>query len=443
VSSEAPVPSSVPPQANRMLVLSTAAFGASFAVWIIFSIIGIQIQEELGLSESQFGLLISLPILTGSISRLFLGIASERFGGRLISTLGMLISAASVWLLTWAHSYPQFLAAALGIGIAGGTFVSGIAFISRWYPKERHGAAFGMFGVGNVGAAVTNFGAPFLLVAFGWQTTAEIYAIALAIVAVGYFLLTRDDPETLRRRKEGVKGTTIAEQLRPLRRVRVWRFSLYYFLMFGGFVALASWLPRYYMGVYQLDIGTAGMLTAIFSFSAAVFRAVGGWLSDRFGARTVLYWSFWACMGCLLVLSYPPTTYIIDGIDGHFEFHLATSLPLFAVLTFVLGFFMSLGMAAVFKHIPSYFPRSVGSVSGLVSMFGGLGGFFLPIIFGVLNDLTNLWTTAFMALFGVVTTCLIWMHLVILSMARQFDDNPDYFDEPAEDGAASQRTLNT
>ncbi|HNP66056.1 MAG TPA: MFS transporter, partial [Woeseiaceae bacterium] len=177
---------------------------------------------------------------------------------------------------------------------------------------------------------------------------------------------------------------------------------------------------------YSLDIGTAGMLTAIFSFSAAVFRAFGGYLSDIFGARTVLYWSFWACLGCLLILSYPSTTYIIDGIEGTIQFHLSTHVGLFVMLTFVLGFFMSLGMAAVYKHIPSYFPESVGSVGGLVGMFGGLGGFFLPIIFGVVSDLTNIWTTAFMALFGVVCVCLAWMHIVVIRLAQTMDRDPAY-----------------
>jgi len=259
----------------------------------------------------------------------------------------------------------------------------------------------------------------------------------MAAAAFLFYVLTREDPETLRRRREGVKGTTLAAQLKPLRRIRVWRFSLYYFLTFGGFVALASWLPRYYIGVYEFDIEAAGMLTAVFSFSAAIFRALGGWLSDRLGARRVLYWVFWACMGCLLVLSYPPTTYIVEGIDGEIRFHMQTHVGLFVAMTFVLGFFMSLGMAAVFKHIPSYFPRSVGSVSGLVGMFGGLGGFFLPIIFGVLNDLTNIWTTAFMALFGVTAACLIWMHLVILNMAERYDRDPDYTDEDEDEAAAT------
>jgi NNP family nitrate/nitrite transporter-like MFS transporter len=421
----------VQPAAPRMLWMSTFAFAASFAVWTIFSIVGIRIQAELSLSESEFGLLIAAPILSGSISRPFLGLASDRFGGRIITTLAMLVSAASVWLLAWAQTYSQFLMAGLGFGLAGGTFATGIAFLSRWYPRERHGSAFGLFGIGNVGAAITNFAAPIMLVALGWQNTAKVYAVAVAAVAILYYLVTRDDPETHRRRQTGARGATLATQLAPLGKIRVWRFSLYYFLFFGGFVALASWLPRYYIGVYKLEIGTAGMLAALFSFTAAVFRAFGGYLSDRIGARTVLYWSFWACMGCLLFLSYPPTTYIVEGIEGSIQFSMSTPIRLFVVLTFLLGFSMSLGMAAVYKHIPTYFPSSVGAVGGLVGMFGGLGGFFLPVIFGVVNDLSNIWTTAFMVLFGVVSVCLLWMHVVVIRMAQSIDRSRSYADEPA------------
>jgi len=424
-----PQPGQVPEKAGRMLVITTLAWSVCFAAWTIFSIIGIRIQAELGLSESQFGLLLSLPILSGSVARLFLGVASERWGGRRIMMLTMLVTALSIWLLTWAQSYVQFLVAALGVGLAGAVFMTGIAFIARWFPTERHGSAFGLFGVGQVGAAATNFGAPLLLVAMGWQGTARVYAVTLVLASIIFWVFTRDDPVTEERRRKGIKGTTLREQLAPLRILRVWRFSYYYFFVFGGFVALASWLPRYYIGVYEVGIETAGLLAAVFSFSAAIFRAMGGWLSDRFGARTVLYWSFWACMGCLLVLSYPPTTYIVEGIEGTIRFRLKTPVAVFVAVTFVLGFFMSLGMAAVFKHIPSYFPRSVGSVGGLVGMIGGLGGFFLPIIFGLLNDLTNIWTTAFMALFGVVAICLGWMHSVILRMAERYDRDPDYIDE--------------
>lgn len=409
----------IPTQAKGMLCLTTLAWTVCFAVWTIFSIIGVQIQQDLGLSETQFGLLISMPILTGAIARLLLGIAAERFGPRLVSTLTMLLTAGATWMLTWASSYAGYLMAALGVGLAGAVFITGISFIARWYPKQRHGFAFGLFGVGQVGAAITNFGAPLLMAALGWVVTAQIYAIALATAAVLFWLLTTDDPETIARRQSGARGTSLADQIRPLRVLRVWRFALYYFFAFGAFVALASWLPRYYTGFYGLDLGQAGMLTAVFSFSAAVFRALGGWLSDRWGPRRVMYITFIVSLVCLLLLSYPRTTYIVHGMRGPIEFSFGMPLPGFVLISFVLGFVMSLGMAAVYKHLPAYFPDHVGSVGGMVGMIGGLGGFFLPIVFGIVNDLTGIWNTAFMALFGLVAVNLTWMHLAIRRMERR------------------------
>jgi len=421
--SSQPRPDARHPEAPRMLFLSTFLWSIAFAAWILFSIIGVRIQQELGLSEAQFGLLISMPVLTGSVTRLLLGVASERFGGRRITILAMLISAVSTWLLTTVQSYTGILIAALGIGVAGAVFSTGIAFISRWYPQSQHGTVFGLFGVGQIGAAITNFGAPLIMAAMGWQGTARIYAVVLILVTILFWLFTKEDPVTVARRMGGAKGSSVADQLRPLRYIRVWRFALYYFFCFGAFVALASWLPRYYTGKYGLDIGQAGMLTALFSLSAAVFRAFGGWLSDRWGPRNVMYLSFAASLLCLLLLSYPSTRFVVEGMRGPIEFTILIPVGLFTTITFVLGFFMSLGMAAVYKHIPHYFPDNVGSVGGMIGMIGGLGGFFLPILFGVLNDWTGIWTTAFMALFALVGVNLVWMHVAVLRMEYRLNPN--------------------
>lgn len=403
----------------RALSLSTTAFTVCFAVWTIFSIIGVQIKEELGLNETQFGILVATPILTGSISRIFLGIWTEQFGGRLVYTIVMLLTAVAVWLLASVETYAMFLLAALGVGLAGGSFIVGISYTSRWFPKEKQGTALGIFGAGNAGAAVTNFGAPFLVVALGWEDTARIYAGVLAAMAVIYWLLSKEDPATLERRQSKAAPVTAMQQLEPLRHVQVWRFALYYFFVFGAFVALASWLPRYYVGMYELDLKTAGMLAAAYTLPASIFRALGGWMSDKMGARAVMYWTFFVSLACCFILAYPATNYHVEGINGPIEFRLATPVWLFALLTILLGFVMSLGKAAVYKHIPVYYPEHVGSVGGLVGMIGGLGGFFLPIAFGALNDLTGVWTTPFMLLFVLVLGSLVWMHLAIRRMETQ------------------------
>jgi NNP family nitrate/nitrite transporter-like MFS transporter len=405
--------------ATRALSMSTIAFTVCFAVWTIFSIIGVKIKADLGLTETQFGLLIGMPILTGSLVRIVLGIWTDRFGGRLVYTATMLAAAAATFLLAFATTYPQMLLAALGVGLAGGSFAVGVAYVSRFYPAGKQGTALGIFGVGNVGAAVTKFVAPFVLLAGGWQDVALIWASVLAFMALIFWFGTEDDPVIRKRRLGGAQVKSFWNEFEPLKDLRVWRFALYYFFVFGGFVALALWLPRYLIGVYGFDIATAGMIGAAYSIPASVFRAYGGVLSDKIGARTVLYWTFAVSAACCAVLSLPATDYMVRGISGPIAFHFEIGWIAFIVVAFVLGFFMAIGKAAVYKHIPVYYPNNVGAVGGLVGMIGGLGGFVLPIAFGALNDLTGVWSSCFMLLFVVVAACLLWMHVAILKMNRE------------------------
>ena len=407
------------PGARAALWVSTFAFTACFAVWTIFSIIGVQIKADLNLTEAQFGLLVGTPILTGSLSRIFLGVWTGQFGGRIVNLIVMVLAAAATFLLSYAETYAQFLVAALGVGMAGGAFAVGVAYVSKFYPASKQGTALGIFGAGNVGAAVTKFAAPFVMLALGWEAVAQVWAGALLVIAILAFLMTRDEPEVAERRRTGQKPVTAWMQLTPLKDIRVWRFSLYYFFVFGGFVALALWLPHYLTGAYGLGIGAAGMLAAAYSIPGSLFRVFGGWLSDRIGARKVMYLTFALSAVCTFILAYPATTYVVDGIEGPIQFRLALSLPAFVILVFVLGFAMSLGKAAVYKHVPVYYPDHVGSVGGLVGMIGGLGGFIMPIAFGALNDLTGVWTSCFMLLFLLVAGALLWMHLAVRRMERR------------------------
>ena len=269
----------------RTLILTTIAFTASFAVWTIFSIIGIQIKTNLGLNETEFGLLVGTPILTGSLIRLILGIWTDIYGGRIVLTLLMLASALATWLLSGAETYPQFLLAGLGVGIAGGTFIAAVAYVSRWFDKKKQGLPLGIIGAGNVGAAVTKFLAPVVMVALGWAAVAKIWAVALAALAIIFWIWSKDDPVLRHQKATGEKPQPALMQLAPLKNLQVWRFSLYYFFVFGAFVALALWLPKYFVSVYGVSIITAGMLGAMYSIPGSLFRIFGGWLSDKAGER--------------------------------------------------------------------------------------------------------------------------------------------------------------
>jgi NNP family nitrate/nitrite transporter-like MFS transporter len=407
-----------PTDQGRALWLSTIAFTACFAVWSIFAIIGIKIQKDLGLSDTQLGLLVGTPILTGSLIRLILGIWSDQYGGRLVFFITMISAAVMTALLTLAYDYPTFLMAALGVGISGGSFSVGVAYVAKWYPTGKQGTALGIFGAGNVGAAVTKLAAPTIMIAYGWQMVALVWAAALGLIAIVFFLMTKDDPDLTRRRISGQKPESLSAMLEPLKNVQVWRFSLYYFFVFGGFVSLALWLPHYLIGVYGVGIAAAGAIGAAYSIPASVFRAYGGHLADKFGARRVMYWTFLVSAVCTFILSYPPTQYVIQGIHGPIAFSTHLSIVGFMAVASVLGFFMSLGKAAVFKHIPVYYPGRVGAVGGVVGLVGGLGGFAMPIAFGALNDLTGVWQSCFWLLFVLVSTALVWMHVAVRQMER-------------------------
>jgi NNP family nitrate/nitrite transporter-like MFS transporter len=407
------------PGATKALWLSTIAFTACFAVWTIFAIIGVQIKQDLGLSETEFGLLVGTPILTGSLSRIFLGVWAEQYGGRLVYVLTMLAAAAATFLLSYTATYPWMLIAALGVGVAGGAFAVGITYVSKWYPPDERGTALGIFGIGNVGAAVTSFVAPFLLIAFGWQMVAVSWAAALAIMAIIFWVAASDDPELKARRARDERALSFRQQLAPLHHPQVWQFSLYYFFVFGGFVALVLWLPGYMVGVYDVDIKTAGILAAAYAIPAGLFRAYGRHLSEHYGARTVIYWAFGVSLVCLLMLSYPETDYVIHGIKGPIAFSTRMDLIPFVITIFVLGFFMSLGTAAIYRYIPIYYAEDVGAVGGLFGLIGGLGGFVLPIAFGLMADLTGIWTSCFLLLFLIALASLVWMQLSIRQMEHR------------------------
>jgi NNP family nitrate/nitrite transporter-like MFS transporter len=396
--------------AARALWMSTLAFTVCFAVWTIFSIIGVRIKDELGLSETEFGILLGMPILTGSLVRLVLGIWTERYGGRLVYTATMLAAMAATFLLSFATTYAQMLLAGLGVGLAGGSFAVGVAYVSPFFPAERQGTALGIFGAGNMGAAVTKFLAPFVLLAWGWQAVAQVWALSIGLMAVVFWFTTADDPQFQARKTHKVPPRRFLAEFAPLRKAQVWRFALYYFFAFGGFVALALWLPRYLVGVYGFDLKTAGLVAAGYSIPGSIFRAYGGVLSDRLGARKVMYLTMIVSAMATLVLAMPA--------GGTAAVPFAITPTVFLAVAFVLGFVMSLGKAAVYKHIPAYYPDSVGAVGGIVGMIGGLGGFVLPIAFGALKDLTGLWSSCFLLLFAIVLLSLALMQRAVRKLNR-------------------------
>jgi len=409
---------------TRVLSLSTFAFTLMFAVWLMFGVLGIPIQKEFGISDSQLAWLSSVAILNGSIWRLFLGVLADRIGGKRVTIAMLLVTSVPAYLL--AHmtlNYHWLLILAFLIGFAGNLFSVGIAWNSHWFPRERQGFALGLFGAGNVGASATKFIGPAVIASTiggsylggiipgGWRFVPALYSVLLVLTAIAIFFFTPSDNEKIQ------ESRRLKEMFLPLRHIQVWRFSLYYVVVFGAYVALASWMPKYYVTVYGLNLYDAALLTALFIFPASLLRPLGGYLSDKIGARKLMYGTFSTMLFALLLLAAPFGYIVLETPDGPKNV-LPYSLGVgqFTALLFIVGCAMGIGKAAVFKHIPEYFPHDVGAVGGLVGTLGALGGFLLPPLFVFVRERTGLPQSTFIVLFLLTLTASACMHIVIMRL---------------------------
>jgi NNP family nitrate/nitrite transporter-like MFS transporter len=392
-------------QRVSVLASSTFAFIICFAVWMMFAVLGIPIKASLGLNETRFGLLAATPVLTGSLVRVPLGIWTDKYGGRIVFFLLMLSTVIPIYLISYATQYWHFLVLGLFVGLAGGSFSVGTPYVARWYTQERRGLAMGIFGAGNSGSALTKFVAPGIIAALGWQALPKVYALAMLITALLFWFFSYSDKAHL------VAGNvSFAEQARVMRDPRVWRYCQYYSVVFGGYVALALWMTKYYVTEYGFSMQTAALLAACFSLPGGVLRALGGWISDKYGAFKVTWAVMWVCWVAFFLLSYPQTDMVIQTIHGPKSLHIGLSPWMFTALLFLVGVAMAVGKASVFKFIADDFSHNIGAVSGVVGLAGGLGGFVLPIMFGALVDLTGVRSSSFMLLYGTVCISLVWMH---------------------------------
>jgi NNP family nitrate/nitrite transporter-like MFS transporter len=368
---------------------------------MMFGVTGIPIRAKLGLDGTQFGLLTATPVLTGAIFRLPLGAWTDRLGGRRIMLLLLLGCSVPVWLSSYATALWQFLLLGLALGLVGASFAVGTPYVARFFPKERRGFAMGFFGAGTVGAALNMFVAPAIIDAYGWEMVPKVYAVALVATAGLFWIFSAPDPA----RSDG-KQQLIIQQLAVLRKPRVWKYCQYYSIVFGGFTALSIWMPQYFKTEYGFSIAQASLLAACFALPGGVFRALGGWLADRFGAHAVTWWVLWVAAICLFLLSYPKTDLTVHTVREPLSFEIALPYWFFTALLFLLGLAFACGMASTFKYIADDFPDNMGIVSGVVGMAGGLGGFLLPIMFGAILDWLGVSSSCFMLLYGIVLVSL-------------------------------------
>ena len=472
-------------QSHKILFLNTLAFTICFACWTLNGVLVTFLVDKgiFNWSVVEVGWLLGIPILSGSVFRLPIGILTDKFGGKIVFSALLLLCSIPLFVLPFADTFWSFAVLSFLFGLVGTSFAVGIGFTSVWYPQNWQGRALGIFGMGNAGAAITTFAAPTLLNNFsktdpinGWKMLPVTYAIVLVIIGIIFIFFAKN-------KKPSGDSKNIKTLLTPLKSVRVWRFGAYYFLVFGCFVAYSQWLLPNFMNVYQTSLVMGGMFATMFSLPSGVIRAFGGYLSDKFGARKVMYWVLGSSIVISFLLMFPKMEVFTAGpgvlaaksgvvteisateikIDGKvqsinskasLEKETTSMLPVrnswqeimvqqnqevkkkellakgitqikfeanmwvYLVLVILIGISWGIGKAAVFKHIPEYFPNEVGVVGGMVGLIGGLGGFVGPIIFGYLLNSTGLWTSSWIFIFVISVLCLLWMHRTIIKILR-------------------------
>ena len=346
---------------TRPLVLATVSFALSFAAWGLIAGVASVFAGLYNLTASQTALLVAVPVLLGSVARLPMGIATDRFGGRLVFTALLAFSSIAAFIVPLTRSYESLLVAAFLIGMAGSSFAVGAAFVSRWTPAARQGTALGVYGMGTLGQSFAVFGGPVVATQLGWEAVFRGTGAVLLIWAVVYFLFARNPAQAAR-------PATIAAMVTVLRRApKAWLLGAFYFLTFGGFVAFSIYLPTLLRTQFGLTPADAGARAAGFVVLATLMRPIGGWLADRIGGAQVLSWVF-------------------GGVALFSLLFIWQSMVPFTVAALSCAMLLGLGNGAVFKLVPEHFPKDTGTVTGLVGALGGLGGFFPPLLLGTFRD---------------------------------------------------------
>jgi NNP family nitrate/nitrite transporter-like MFS transporter len=374
-------PPAAPGSARAQLVLATGAFAVCFAVFGSASAMMPTIKDALGLTPMQVSIAIALPVLLGSLGRIPLGILTDRYGGRLVFSAVMAAAAIPAVLMGWVEHYWQLLVCGFFLGMGLASFSVGAAFVSRWHPPQKQGAALGLYGAGTIGQSLAAFGSPAIAAAAGFAWGFWVFGLLTLAWLLAFAILARNPP------RPGAPKT-LREVLDPLSQRMSWVLSLYYFLTFGGFVAMSIYLPIFLTEMFGLTPRDAGLRTAGFVVLATLMRPIGGSLADRVGGRAILLWVFPATALMAIFLACP-------------------TMPTFTIGALGMAAAIGLGNGAVFKLVPEHFPTSVGSVTGLVGAAGGLGGFFPPLAVGLINQATGSFAPGFILLALFAAACFL------------------------------------
>lgn len=377
---------------TRALILALLSFTACFYVWSLFGPLGPKIQHDLKLTEVQLSWIVAIPVVLGSLMRIPMGVLTDRFGGHVMFTGLMLYTAVPAVLIALFHnSFWGLVVLGFLLGVTGSSFAIGVPFVSRWSSPARQGFALGVYGMGMGGTVVAALTAPTLAEKLGVGAPFAIGVVLMIVLAATFWLIGHDSP--VPRPK-----THWADSLRVfVHEPRTWALTLFYFLAFGGFVAMFLYLPKLLVGVYHLQRTDAGYRAAGFALLAVLARPIGGWAADRFGAERVL------------LVSFAGISALAATLTGFY-----TQIVPLTIACLAMAVCLGLGTGAVFKMVGNEYPTQVGAVSGVVGAAGGLGGFFPPLVMAAVKTAFGSYTLGFLLLAFTAVLCLAILALMAM-----------------------------
>ncbi|ADM71198.1 nitrate/nitrite transporter [Paenibacillus sp. SEL1] len=373
---------------KMQLPLQTLNLILGFMVWVIISSLMPFITEDIAIPPGKLAMVTAIPVVLGSILRIPLGYYANIVGARIVFLVSFILLLFPVYYISEASTMTDLIIGGLFLGIGGAVFSVGVTSLPKYYPKEKHGFVNGMYGIGNLGTAVTTFSAPIVATQIGWALTVKLYLILLLVfIVLNFFLGDRHEAKVKTPIMEQIKGVYKNEKL--------WFFSLFYFITFGSFVAFTVYLPNFLVSNFELAKVDAGMRTAGFIAIATFFRPIGGWLADRFQPLFLLVGTFTVYTVAAILLAFSP------------------GITLYTVGCLAIAVSAGVGNGVIFKLVPFYFNKQAGIVNGIVSMMGGLGGFFPPILLSTIHAATGQYSIGFMLLSQVALASLIlviWLY---------------------------------
>ncbi|NDI33478.1 nitrate/nitrite transporter [Chengkuizengella sediminis] len=368
---------------NPTLFASFLYFDISFMIWVLLGPTGTFIVEDLGLSDFEKGMMVGIPVLGGALLRIPMGLMADRFGGKRIGQIGMILTMIPLtWGWLFANNLPQIYMLGFLLGVAGASFAVALPLASRWYPKKHQGLAMGIAGAGNSGTVIATLFGPRLAEMYSWQAVFGIALLPLLIAFVVFTILAKDNPKA-------VKPMKVSEYMQVIKHKHTWLYSFFYSLSFGGFVGLTGYLTLFFYDQYGVSKVTAGDFVTLCVFAGSFIRPIGGYFADRYGGLRLLVFLFSGAMITLLIVGMLPSVYVA------------------LAMLFLTLLFLGAANGALFQVIPVQFPKEVGLLTGFVGAAGGLGGFFLPNILGTFKELTGTYTYGFWWVSGTILVAIV------------------------------------